>query len=61
MEANMKKLATVIALSPTTLLAHGGHAPVPEATHGMAHLGVNLGLSLIALAVVVGLVRRFRS
>ena len=57
----MKKLATVLALAPTALLAHGAHAPVPEAAHGMAHMGLNTGLALIALAVIVGVVRRFRS
>ncbi len=57
----MRKLATLIALAPTSLLAHGAHAPVPEAAHGMAHLGINVGLAIIALAAVVGLVRRFRS
>ena len=57
----MKKLITLIALTPAAALAHGAHAPVPEAAHGAAHIGINVGLALIAVAVVLGIVQRLRS
>ena len=57
----MKKLVLALALTPSALLAHGAHAPAPEAVHAMAHSGLNAGLAIIALAALIALVGRFRS
>lgn len=57
----MKKLALALVVSPSALLAHGAHLPVPEAAHGMAHGGLQAGLAIIALAALAVVVRRFRS
>ncbi len=56
----MKKLVILSLLAPVTALAHGGHAPVPEMAHGLAHAVVPVGLVLSAL-LVAGLIRRTRS
>jgi len=57
----MKRLALALALAPSGLLAHGAHPPVAEAAHGMAHVGLNVGLAIVALAAVLALLRRIRS
>ncbi|SHG77645.1 hypothetical protein [Marivita hallyeonensis] len=57
----MKKLITLIALTPATAFAHGAHVPVSEAAHGTAHAGMYAGLALIAVALVLGVVLRVRS
>lgn len=57
----MKHLATLITLLPGAALAHGGHAPVPEAAHAMTHAGPILGVAAIALAIGLALAQRWRS
>ena len=57
----MKKLTLVTALLPTTALAHGGHAPVPEAAHGATHAAPILVVAVIAVATGLALVQRWRS
>ena len=57
----MKKLTLVFATLPGALLAHGGHAPLPEAAHVIAHLGPILGAVVIAGAVGLALAQRWRS
>ena len=51
-------LSALISALPVAALAHGGHAPVPEAAHGMVHFGPLAGLALIATAAVLALMRR---
>ncbi|MDJ0992746.1 MAG: hypothetical protein QNI90_04175 [Dinoroseobacter sp.] len=55
----MKKLITLSLLAPGTALAHGGHAPVPEAAHGLVHGAAPFGLMIVAF-VVAGLIWRAR-
>ncbi|MEM9474542.1 MAG: hypothetical protein AAGA71_04575 [Pseudomonadota bacterium] len=43
----MKRLAIIAAFVPGTVLAHGAHAPVPDAVHGAAHAGP------VAVAIVI--------
>ena len=57
----MKKLITLLAVLPGAAIAHGGHAPVPEVTHGLTHAGPVLGALVIALAVGLALAQRWRS
>jgi len=57
----MRTLILAASLAPSTLLAHGAHAPVPETVHGVAHSGLHAGLAIVAAAALVALVRRFRS
>lgn len=47
----MKRIAALIALLPVSAMAHGAHAPVPESSHGLAHLAP--ALLVVAVAVVV--------
>ena len=54
----MKRFVTAsvsgLSLLPAAAMAHGAHAPVPESTHGLAHLAPALGV--IALAALVAFV-----
>ncbi|MDJ0857738.1 MAG: hypothetical protein QNJ03_01575 [Dinoroseobacter sp.] len=56
----MRKLSTLALVAPGAALAHGGHAPVPEMAHGLAHAALPFGLVMAAL-LVVGLIWRARS
>lgn len=47
----MKRLALIAIAAPSTALAHGGHAPVPEVAHGAAHAGPFAGALLVAVAI----------
>lgn len=51
----MKTLITLAVLLPGAAFAHGGHAPLPEAAHGMTHAAPLLGVALIAVAAVLAL------
>lgn len=56
----MKYLVLFVMLLPGFALAHGGHAPVPEAFHNTLHVSVTVGV-VVALAVTIGFwVRRRR-
>ena len=57
----MKKLALVAAGLPGMSLAHGAHAPVPEAAHVAAHSGVWAGVALIVVVGVALWATRVRS
>jgi hypothetical protein len=47
----MKRLIALAALAPGASLAHGGHAPLPEAAHAASHGTANgLALAVVALA-----------
>lgn len=55
-------IATALALAPTLAAAHGGHAPVPDALHGAAHLALPAAALTIAVwLAVLALRRRDRS
>ncbi|MEL7114563.1 MAG: hypothetical protein AAGP08_03065 [Pseudomonadota bacterium] len=56
----MKRLATLAALLPATAFAHGAHAPVPETAHGAAHSTPVLAGLLVAFAVGLALIKRWR-
>jgi hypothetical protein len=47
----MKRIAFTLAFLPGAALAHGGHEHVPEAAHGLAHLGAPLALAVAAVAI----------
>ena len=51
----MKTLLTLAVLLPGAVFAHGGHAPLPEAAHGMTHAAPLLGIALIAVAAILAL------
>ena len=55
----MKKLIASLTLLPGAALAHGGHAPLPEAAHGFTHAAPLLGVALIAVAAVLALRSRW--
>lgn len=57
----MKKLATFLTVLPGISFAHGGHPPLPEATHSLTHLDPVLGFGLICVVVGVVLHRRWTS
>jgi len=57
----MKKLTLIVAGFPGVALAHGAHAPVPGAAHGMAHSGIGVGLALIVIAGLAAWAMRVRS
>ena len=57
----MKRLTLLLTLSPGLAMAHGGHAPVPEAPHAMTHAGPVLGTLVVALAIGLALAQRWRS
>jgi len=55
----MKHLTPLAALlAPTALLAHGGHAPVPEAAHGAVHAAPLVFVAVIAVLAGVWIWRR---
>lgn len=56
----MKRFATLGLLAPGTALAHGAHAPVPDAAHGLAHAGPVLVAAVIVLSIGLGLAGRWR-
>jgi MYXO-CTERM domain-containing protein len=47
----MKRLTLALVAAPGAALAHGGHIPLPELSHGVAHA---LPAALIALVAVAG-------
>ena len=49
----MKTLLTFAVVLPGAAFAHGGHAPLPEAAHGMTHAVPLLGVAVVAVAVVL--------
>lgn len=51
-------IATALALAPTLAAAHGGHAPVPDALHGAAHLALPAAALTIAVWLAVLALRR---
>ncbi|MEX0339107.1 MAG: hypothetical protein AB3N11_08725 [Arenibacterium sp.] len=57
----MKRFATLTILFPGAALAHGGHAPVPEAAHALSHAGPAVGALVIVLATGLALTQRWRS
>lgn len=57
----MKQLTILFATVPGLAFAHGGHMPVPEAAHAMAHTGPVLGVVAIAAAIGLFLLQRWRS
>lgn len=57
----MKKLAVFFAFLPSISLAHGGHAPLPEAVHAVSHAGPLLGAGLICAAVGLAIYQRWLS
>ncbi|MDJ0630454.1 MAG: hypothetical protein QNJ44_19515 [Rhodobacter sp.] len=51
----IRLLVSLTALSAGPVFAHGAHAPVPDAAHGIAHAaGPAAALLLAALALGVG-------
>ena len=50
----MKRLALIVCAAPGAALAHGGHAPVPDMAHGLAHAGPTLATLIVAVALVAG-------
>ena len=57
----MKNLGLLFASLPGAAFAHGGHVPMPEATHGLAHLGPWLGAVAIAAAIGLAVIQRWRA
>ena len=57
----MKKLTLAFTLCPGVVLAHGGHAPLPEAAHSVSHAGPVLGALVIAATLALVLHNRWRS
>ena len=57
----MKRLALIATTLPGMSLAHGAHAPVPEAVHGLAHVELWAALAIIAIAGVAAWAMRVRS
>ena len=57
----MKRLVTLMTVLPGAALAHGGHAPVPEAAHGMTHAAPLLGGALIVAALALLIHKRWAS
>ncbi|NHX27233.1 hypothetical protein HA397_25025 [Escherichia coli] len=57
----MKKLVALSAVFPGAALAHGAHAPVPEAAHGLAHAGGVLAGAVIVLVLAALLWQRWVS
>ncbi|BBU54915.1 hypothetical protein KU6B_11800 [Mameliella alba] len=57
----MKRLVTLMTVLPGAALAHGGHAPVPEAAHGMTHTAPLLGGALIVAALALLIHKRWTS
>ena len=55
----MTTLLTLAVLLPGAALAHGEHAPLPEAAHGMTHAAPLLGVAVIAVAAVLALRSRW--
>jgi len=55
----MKHLTASFILLPGVALAHGGHAPVPEAVHPLLHVSILVGV-VVALAIGAGLWLRRR-
>ena len=57
----MKKLVTLFTVLPGLALAHGNHAPVPEAAHGLAHAVPVLVGAVILAGVGFVIIQRWRS
>jgi len=57
----MKKIAVLAAGLPGMAVAHGAHAPVAEAAHGAAHVGVYAGVALVVVLGVVVWAMRVRA
>ena len=57
----MKKLILALSLCPGAVLAHGGHAPLPEAAHGLSHMAPVAGAVVIVTALGLALHSRWRS
>ncbi|MCR9107377.1 hypothetical protein [Marivita sp. XM-24bin2] len=55
----MKPLLTFAVVLPGAAFAHGGHAPLPEAAHGMTHAAPLLGIAVAAVAAVLALRSRW--
>lgn len=53
----MKKLATLLALTPSLAVAHGGHVDMSVVAHDTYHVGPWIGVGLIAAAVVLARIR----
>lgn len=56
----MKKLTLLLAGFPGAVLAHGGHAPLPEPAHSVSHAAPVLGIIVIAAALALALTQRWR-
>ena len=56
----MRKTLALIALSPGAALAHGGHAPVPEALHAASHALPVVAVIIVALAIGLAALERWR-
>ena len=57
----MKKLTTLFAVLPGAAFAHGGHAPLPETVHSFSHAAPAIGALVVAAAIGLALVQRWRS
>lgn len=57
----MKKLLFLTAIVPGGAFAHGVHAPVPEASHGLVHAAPVIGLAVIVIAGGLALRQRYLS
>ena len=58
----MKTPAILMAtILPGAALAHGGHAPLPDALHGMSHAAPIIGGVVIATAIGLAIANRWRS
>lgn len=57
----MKKLSTLFVVLPGMSLAHGGHAPLPEAAHTVSHAAPLIGVGLICVAVGLAIHNRWFS
>lgn len=57
----MKKLSTLFVVLPGMSLAHGGHAPLPEAAHTASHAAPLIGVGLICVAVGLAIHNRWFS
>lgn len=51
----MKYLIFLLTLLPGAALAHGGHAPVPDAVHSALHVSILVAFGVV-LALLIGVV-----
>jgi hypothetical protein len=57
----MKKLTVLLMLVPGLAAAHGAHAPMPEAAHGLAHATPVLAGAILAVAIGLAVLQRWRA